>query len=382
MNRALIVRNPFVFAVLGLSFAFAGASLAAAAGPVWDSLIPFKKIDADPSNPYQITQSNGPWMIMAMTFRGDKATEEAHQLVYEFRSKYKLPAYSYEKTFDFSQPVQGRGVDAQGRPLVGKYQASVIKEVAVLVGDYDTVDDANAQKVLAKIKTIEPDCLKSSQAKDAESTDAFRQFQKSITGQDKNKKGPMSHALIATNPLLPREFFASRGVDKFVLEMNKGVENSLLDCKGKYTIRVATFKGSALIDQKKIRDVEKGHPMESHLAAAAEKAAVLTADLRKKGWEAYEFHDRESSIVCVGHFEAVGTPNGQGGVNVDPDVQKIVDTFKAGQDTRPVPELAPGQAIKPKYLDNIAFDIQPTVIEVPKRSIGADYQRSMRQERP
>ena len=381
MNQSSCVRKCFAFALLGLSPAYIGASLAAAAGPAWDSLMPFKKIDADPSNAYPIAQSNGPWMIMAMTFHGDRAAQQAHQLVYEFRSKYKLPAYSYEKTFDFSQPVQGRGLDAQGRPVVGKYQASLVKEVAVLVGDYDTVDDANAQKVLTKIKSIEPDCLKGSQGKDTDSSDAFKQFQKSITGQDKSKKGPMSHALMATNPLLPREFFASKGVDKFVLEMNKDVEHSLLDCKGKYTIKVATFKGSALIDPMKIRAVEKGKPMESHLAAAAEKAAIATADLREKGWDAYEFHDRESSIVCVGHFDTVGTPDGRGGININPEIQKIVDTFKAGEDTRPVPQLAPGQAIKPKRLGNIVYDVQPTVIEVPRRSIGADYQRSMRQER-
>ena len=257
--------------------------------------MPFKKIDADPSNAYPITQSNGPWMVMAMTFRGDKAGEQAKQLVYELRSKYRLPAYSYEKTFDFSQPVQGRGVDPQGRPVVGKYQASVVKEVAVLVGDYDTVDDGNAQKLLAKIKTIDPDCLKTGQSKDADSSDPIKQFQQSMTGQDKNKKGPMAHALIATNPLLPREFFAAKGVDKFVVDMNKGVEHSLLDCKGKYSVKVATFYGSYVDRPAKDPRGGKGQQADAKQIGAGGREMPINSlkNFEKKAGKPYEFHDRD-----------------------------------------------------------------------------------------
>ena len=92
-------------------------------------------------------------MIMAATFHGDDAQQQAQQLVFELRSRFSLPAYTYEKTFDYTKPEQGRGLTPEGRPKMMRYQqATVIKEVAVLVGDYQTVDDDAAQKVLATLK--------------------------------------------------------------------------------------------------------------------------------------------------------------------------------------------------------------------------------------
>src|SRR6185369_4029573 len=104
-------------------------------------------------NMYTVTENNGPWMIMATVFRGENSAEDARALVYELRSKYNLPAYSHSKAFDYSKPIAGRGLDPYGNPKRMKYQSSKVeKEVAVLVGDYATVDDPAAQKALAKIK--------------------------------------------------------------------------------------------------------------------------------------------------------------------------------------------------------------------------------------
>jgi hypothetical protein len=256
-------------------------------------------------------------------------------------------------------------------------QAELIKEVAVLVGDYNTVDDPGAQKTLAKIKQMEPDSLREGAQKGDKSPTALQQLEQPFLPADSEKriKGPMGHAFIATNPLLPPEFFATKGVDKLVLDMNKDVPYSLLDCKGQYTVRVATFTGAVLLDQKKIDEVEHGKRMESRLAEAAEKAHKLTTALRQKGYEAYEFHDRESSIVCVGSFESVGTQGIDGKFNIHPTIQKIMKTF--GPDTTGV---AAGE-MKPKSIEGIPFDPQPSPIEVPRRSISADYQRSMLSDR-
>ncbi len=256
-------------------------------------------------------------------------------------------------------------------------QAEMLKEVAVLVGDYNTVDDPGAQKTLAKLKQMQPEALKDLDKDANQPLSAFRQLQQPFLSADSDKKikGPMAHAFIATNPLLPPEFFATKGVDKLVLEMNKDVPNSLLDCKGQYTVKVATFTGAVLLDQRKIEEVEHGKRMASRLAEAAEKAHKLTAALREKGYEAYEFHDRESSIVCVGSFESVGSQNIDGKFNIHPTVQKIMKTFGAD------PAGLTGGAPKPKSVDGVPLDIQPTPIEVPRRSIGTDYQRSMLSDR-
>ncbi len=284
-----------------------------------------------------------------------------------------LPTYT-AKTYDFTQHVQGRGLDPHGRPKVMRYQqAEMLKEVAVLVGDYNTVDDPAAQKTLVKIKQMQPDALRDAGSEANQPISAFRQLQQPFLPADSSKKikGPMAHAFIATNPLLPPEFFASKGVDKLVLDMNKEVPNSLLDCKGQYTVKVATFTGAVILDQKKIEEVEHGKHMASRLAEAAEKAHKLTTALREKGYDAYEFHDRESSIVCVGSFDSVGAQNIDGKLNINPTIQKIMKTFGAE------PASLTGGAVKPKSVDGIPLDIQPTPIEVPRRSISTDYQRSM-----
>ena len=53
----------------------------------------------------------------------------------------------------------------------------------------------------------------------------------------------MRNAFITTNPLLPDEYFVPKGLDRLVLEMNEPVKYSLLDCPGKYTVKIATFTG-------------------------------------------------------------------------------------------------------------------------------------------
>ena len=112
----------------------------------------------------------------------------------------------------------------------------------------------------------------------------------------------------------------------FVQELNAGVEHSLLDCPARYTVRVATFAGmgtfnatladqgggpsGGIVDTSRLLDSLRGKGWrdpqirkidgESPLVEAADRAHRLTEALRRAGWQAWEFHDRDSSIVCVG----------------------------------------------------------------------------------
>ena len=73
------------------------------AAPPWNKLVVFKHLETDPKEMYAIDEDNGPWMIMAATFSGEGAEDQARQLIHELRSEFKLPAYSYQKKFEFSQ---------------------------------------------------------------------------------------------------------------------------------------------------------------------------------------------------------------------------------------------------------------------------------------
>ena len=350
---------------------------ALAEGP-WTRLLTFNRVEADPQKSYKLTEQNGPWVIMATSFSGDGAEKQAHDLVLELRKRYKLPAYAHRQKFDFGKDVAGRGCDEYGAPLRMKFRrGEQLDEIAVLVGDYPSVDDPQAQQALRKLKYSRPECLALQAERPTTQTLAgWRWNQKQLQeliGSRKKERGPMGHAFVTTNPLLGKEYFVPKGVDKLVLKMNKNVKHSLLDCPGNYTVQVARFKGQSILDQTEIQAVENGKDMGSKLAEAAIKAHRLTEALRLLGYEAYEFHDRHASIVTVGSFDSKGTTQADGRFEINPQVRAAIMTFGAEQTDV---TGQPSGALKPKTLVDINFDIQPVPIEVPRHSISSDYSRN------
>jgi hypothetical protein len=372
-----------MFAVVAVAAFFLGDLLpAVAAPPSWTRVFSRNRIEADPDEIYPLSEDHGPWMVMATTFTGDDAAEEARELVHELRSRYKLKAYTYQKKFEL-ESVQARGFDRYGEPLRMRYQSgNSITEIAVLVGDFTDASDAAAQKALHTIKYARPDALTPKDGDPSNQTlSQLRSMQAQVyqkllpDGDERKHKGPMGHAFISTNPLLPPEYFVPKGLDKMVVDMNKGLKHSLLDCTGKYTIRVATFTGQVVIDQKKIQEIESGKRFKSTLDEAAEKAHKLTARLRKDGVEAYEFHDRYQSIVTVGSFDTVGSPRADGKIEINPAMFKIIQTY--GAETKMQPGQSQPQVGSPKTIAGITLDLSPIPVEVPRRSIAADYGRTV-----
>jgi hypothetical protein len=186
---------------------------------------------------------------------------------------------------------------------------------------------------------------------------------------------------VATNPLLPPEYFNSAGVDKLVLEMNREVPHSLLKCPGKYTVKVATFTGTAVIDQRKIHDVKLGKKMNHTLEEAAENAHTLTESLRRQGYEAYEFHDRGQSIVTVGSFDLASVPGPNGQLVANPQIQETLRTFGVQVGSvpgNPLMEVPTSEVARRKQLFPRSWkllDMQPSVIDVPKAPVSAAYLR-------
>ena len=343
------------------------------AAPPWAKLLTFNRVDADLDKTYPLGEDNGPWMIMACSFSGEGAEEQARELTYELRKRYKLPAYTHQVDFQFAS-TQGRGIDQYGAPLRMKHRLDGLQEVAVLVGNYSGADVPEIQETLRKLKHTQPNCLDIEKRKKTnQSLAQWRMAERKLQdlfGSSKKEKGPMGHSFVTTNPLLPKEYFTAAGLDPLVVEMNEHVTHSLLDCQGKYTVQVATFKGNVFIEPKEIREVQSGKKVKSKLAQAAEKAHMLTEALRMKGWEAYEFHDRYASIVTVGSFNSMGTPRADGKVEINPRIHSIMQTFGA----QPASGMLVG--VTPlKSLVGIPFDVQPIPVQVPKRSIGREMAR-------
>ncbi len=301
----------------------------------------YRTVEADPSRDYVLAESNGPWMIMAASFAGQTAETEARQLVLEFRKRFKWSAYLYTEEFDFTDPVEGRGFDKYGEPKKMRYRQQIgFTEYAVLVGDFHSVDDPQLQATLKAIKECEPTCIHQRLVEQKQSSLRFaglRSWYRQLTSATKEaRRGPLSQAFVTRNPLLPQEYFTPAGIDSFVEEMNRGVQYSLLDCPTRYSVKVATFRGSVIIDPKQVKEVEETGRMEHRLMQAAEKAHRLTELLRERGVEAYEFHDRSESIVTVGSFASVGSPRQDGKIEIDPRVLKVMENYAARQTSQTI----------------------------------------------
>ncbi|NBT13304.1 MAG: hypothetical protein EBS56_06950 [Planctomycetia bacterium] len=321
----------------------------------------FSTTDIPAEAMFPLAEKDGPWLILATTFRGEGAREDARRLVQELRRDHKLRAYTHEKAFDYTGRQQGLGLNPDGTPKKMRYaNAEQVVEVAVLVGDFNAFDDPRGQKILATVKSLQPQALTG----DAGKSRSFSEFRK-LVGIDRNAvKGPMHLAFVIPNPLLPDDYFTRQDVDRFVVEMNADVTHSLLDCPGRYSVRVATFTGAGTFDQKAIASGEDGVKLESRLADAADKAHRLTEALRRSGWQAWEFHDRESSVVCVGSFDQLSVPQAGGGSAAHPEVTRIVREL--GPDAT---KLAAG-TVMPRSIDGILLDVQPKPIEVPREPGG------------
>ena len=347
------------------------------AEPPWARLSLFRRVDAQPDQMYAIDEDNGPWMVMAATFSGDAAADDARELVYELRKRHKLDAYTHRMTFDFTEAVEGR--DANGDVQRMKYQNATHRdEIAVLVGNFESVDDPRVAKLVERLKYMQPESLTSKDGEESSLVLAgLRKIQRSLTLEGTNdgdqfvrnvKKdmGPMGNSFVTTNPLLPKSYFVPGGVDSFIEKINDDLKFSLLDCPGNYTIQVASFKGFSVVDPETIEQISEKETS-SNLAAAAESAHRLTQKLREKGYEAYEYHERSRSIVTVGSFAQLGSQGQSGKFELDSRIAAIAKTF--GTD----PEALAAGTVQPKSLENIPFLPKPLVMEVPRRTIASDY---------
>ena len=380
-----MMKRRFAFVVLS-AVAFAGSANLLHAAKPWELLIPFKHVEAAPDKDYALTKDQGPWMIMASSFAGTGAEKQARQLVLELRRDFKIPAYVHKQSYDFSQPVEGKGLNRYGGAKKMRYaNPAKFDEIAVLVGDFSSVEDSQAEKVLQKLRYARPDCLDATKNKSTtQRFVALREFQKKFAKDpDKKQMGPMASAFVTRNPLLPKEYFTPGGLDPLVEEMNRGVQHSLLDNPNRYTVRVATFRGASTM---KLDEIERqGKNLPNKLEQAADKANALTMGLREQGVEAYEFHDRYESIVTVGGFETITTPRKDGKQDLQPEVLRVVQQYGAQKPTdiqRLAQEFgaqqatAPGQGVVglvPRSLKGICYDVQPVPIEVPRKSVAAAY---------
>ncbi|WP_425401041.1 hypothetical protein [Aeoliella sp.] len=386
------------------------AASSALADPVWRMFMPTDRVESRVDADYTLGESRGPWMVMAATFSGIGAEEQARELVLELRKDFNLEAYHHSMTFDHSTDERlGRGLDRYGAPIRRRYQnGEQSHEHAVMVGNFPTINDPSAQDLLEKIKKLRPKALERGYNDTSQNLAAEREYLTRLTGGHDGP--PMAKAFLTRNPLMPEEYFKPRGVDPFVTKMNAGVEHSLLDCPERYTVKIATFQGKAVLQGAFSSASQSRHRTRENdvdpLVEAAENAHRITVFLRARGWEAYEFHDRTESYVTIGSFDKVANRLADGQLRPTRDVDIILKTFGAAYQTPTalsVGENVPLQdrmraeevkrkfnnlfsnqhgqvanGLEPKYIEYdknkfVPLDINPEVIEAPKKSVTSVY---------
>lgn len=352
----------------------------------------------------ELTQKAGPWLIMCASFSGDDGKLQATRLAKEFRESHKVKAYIYSHSFDFAREVQHRGL---GWEKVGEKVAdgvvtrprrmkpageSQVDEFAVVVGDFASIKDARAQRALQQIKVFAPKSMVNYDIEAALKDEslagnrlrAWRDFASSASATpDRNsvgasKTGPLRAAFMMPNPLLPDEYFSARKLDDDVVSWNVKLKHSLLHCPGAYSIRIATFSGETILRADEIRQKEQENDWlrknkktrtDSKIERAFKRAHVLTEVLRKKGIEAYEFHDRFESYVCVGSYDWLAREGASGRKESNPEMVTMIKKFKGkvvnagGRQAMQTYKL-PDNLVKAR----IACDVQPVPVLNPKAS--------------
>lgn len=334
------------------------------------------RIDAVRGRRYMLTKQHGPWMIHVATFRepppearteGMTPQQAADELVYELRTK-GIPAYTFSqgKMYDELAPA-----DPTRRQEEGRYQAHR-KSISVLAGNYKDVSSDSkqgrvAQATLEFVKKFHPKFLRRVQ----QSNGFLNKLSNGgIYRVTPGRPKPLSGAFLTINPLLSPEEARQKKRSPLLLKLNSGMEYSLLENPGNYTLVVASFHGKSTIQLANGEDDKSDNPFKvtNSLDEAAYSAWELANTLRKheKQFEAYVWHDKYSSVVTVGAFQS---PN-------DPRIKELQEIFRAKRKPHPqtgqqvllaesltIPANPPPGTVPDKRW---MFDPTPRLIEVPK----------------
>ena len=360
------------FAAVCTAAALAGASVSPANAAPPSLLKLFGKAKPiDEADSFILSQEDGPWLLMATHFVGEDAKNRAQRTALEIRNKLRLPAFIYEEDFNFTGTAgEDRSTGRRARYAnPHKYQA-----YAVLVGEYDSVNHGNIERDLERLKSADLDVFRDPDEVAAEFNTKTPASMVKTFGQQlfKTRKGrgrsPLGNAFVTRNPMLDDSWFQRPEVDSFVRQLNEDLPHTLLKADGNFTVVVRTFSACGTVVGAKNQD--KFEPSEDRMDSYAKQADKMVRALRKQGEEAYQFHDRNRSLVTIGTFESLGRDLPGGGFQYAPEIRRVMRQYSAFNATQANPNSArqvPGRrGVAANHIAMIPFDVQPTPIAIPK----------------
>ena len=290
-----------LFRVLMLVGMFSSVSLVTT--PAWAD-----KIEATKGKKYILGKQHGPWMIMVASLSeppkearidGPNMTEAGNDLVYELR-KRDIPAYIFVQ----EEEIQPLSTYKRGDKIVRREVRAKDHRVCVVAGNYSSAEDRIAQKTLNWIKNFNP-----------------KEFSDhAVFHSTPGRPGPLSGAFLTINPMLSAEDVSHQKSDPLLVRLNAGRKDSLLTNPGKYTLVVASFHGKSQLLNK---PTDEQFEISKSLDDAGHRAEVLCHALRDqklhhgRQFDAFVWHERGRSLVCVGSFTS----------NDDPLIPRIFESF-------------------------------------------------------
>lgn len=385
-NQSSKPSRRFIVTALGALLGQGIASPAIAGGPSDFFKKIFHRKQAITEESLNLKPEHGPWLIFAAAIPGEGAKQNAVALAKELQTTLGLPTFVMQKTFDSSGVLGSTsqvvpdldGGRTQYRAWTQYANGSREQVYAVLVGEFSTMEDPKVEGALKAIRLAQPQTFQNLAARDendildSEGSNAFLQKYRSWLTSGNKKVGPMGTAFLTKNPLLPDEFFLdSPKVDSFVVDLNKNVKYSLLDCDSKYTVRVASFTGKEVTDfGNGARASQMPGKISNALELAAYKANKLTTALRKEKVEAYEFHDRYGSYVTIGGFDSLGQQLADGQFKYNSTMEAVMKKYCGYRNLNAKDPITGAMMVTTSVnsLDKVPFDIQGKPIAVPRKA--------------
>jgi len=269
------------------------------------------------ADPYDITPQAGNWLICVASYtKGPPgvpgtfpdAAARASDFAQEIRTKYKTPAYVFNRGAEELAKQQAEIQKLREKCPGGVFRSTRIQEqYAVLVGGYK--DSETARKELDHIrKWAYPEdrfCTLGDEVKPG----------KDDKGADgvwikTMKYNPFASAFVVPNPLAPPERPRDDVADEFMKKINEGEEFNLLkQCHHPWTLTVAVFQTPPTLQghsgSSSFLDKLMGREGGQSLAASAMNAHNLAEVLRKIGFkDTYVLHTRYNSVVAVGGYDS------------------------------------------------------------------------------
>jgi hypothetical protein len=317
---------------------------------------------------YKLAKNHGPWMIMVAAIRdvddedrrvegGMTAWEAADAIVFALRQE-GIPAYTFsqdEKVAEISSPSANEN---NGRRYVAQHGY-----ISVMAGNFPSSDDPKAKEAIEFIKKgFSPSFLKDPKSG-------------GILPQTPGRPSAFSRAFMTVNPLYEGTV-RDAAEDDMLVELNSGQKYSLLQNKGKYSLVVATFRGSSVMQvgneksSKAMGFFEKNFG--TNLNECAENAAMLTEKMRnakkygyESNFEAWVLHGKYQSMVLVGSFDSKDDP--QIRILATKFGGKMIRHPQTGDDVLAGEVFTVPKTPKANRLPDYSwlFDVKPHVIEVP-----------------